>query len=253
VPPPEDEINEAGGKGSESPKPDGGRPETVDALVEQAKFHEEFEESRLHTNNQRAAWLLALDGVILGLAANQAREMLFKSSLLGSTGKWVAAISLFVAVLSVLVSAGCALKVIFRAPSWAWNLEEIQALDSSKSLYQEKAQVQNRFLGGLIERIREERDGYDRRKPWLERAFAALAVALVAVTVHIGVYSIRTVQSHCTPAATPTNSSQVFRRAQRPDATVYARLASVVTPQISDLPMPVGSLIERPKGEKCTR
>src|SRR6188768_850542 len=94
---------------------------TVEALVEEAKFHAEFEEARLNRNNQRAAWLLALDGVILGLAATQAREMLGNASLLGPTGRWMAALSLLAAVICVLASAGCALKVIYRTRSWGWD------------------------------------------------------------------------------------------------------------------------------------
>jgi hypothetical protein len=227
-------------------------PETVDELVEQAKFHAEFEESRLHTNNQRAAWLLALDGVILGLAANQAREMLVNSSLLGSTGRWLAAASLLLAVVFVLASAGCALTVIFRTKTWAWDRREIEYLPSSESVTREKAEAQGRFLIGLTQRIRDEREGYGERRRWLERAFVALGIALIAVTVHIGVYSVRTVQSSPCSAAARSSSSLVAGASQSGrGAPVAMRSASPGAIEAASLS--AESPFDPPKGGKCTR
>jgi hypothetical protein len=174
-------------------------PGTVEELVAEARFHAEFEESRFQTNNQRAAWLLALDGVILGLVANQAREMLSDSRLLGSAGKWIATFSLIAAVLLILASAFCALKVILRVNSWGWSIEEIEKMPGDEYIARGKTDTQGTFLAGLVERIKAERRDYPRRRKWLKGAFATLGVALFAIALHIGVYSVQTLNSPACP------------------------------------------------------
>jgi hypothetical protein len=190
--PPERPDSNAGGTAATDPG-------TVEELVAEARFHAEFEESRFQANNQRAAWLLALNGVILSLVANQAREMLTDSRLLGSTGKWIAAISLAAAVLLVLASAGCALMVILRVNSWGWCIEEIEKMPGDEYTARGKTETQGTFLAGLVERIKAERKDYPQQRNWLNGAFATLGVALVAIVLHIGVYSVQTLDGPACP------------------------------------------------------
>jgi hypothetical protein len=91
------------------------KPEAVEESVSEAKFHAEFEGSRLDALRQRSGWLLAFDGVIISLIASQTHEMLDKTSLLGSVGRWIAAGALASGALFVLASVGYALAAVFRA------------------------------------------------------------------------------------------------------------------------------------------
>jgi hypothetical protein len=225
---------------------------TVQELVEEAKFHTEFEQSRGETTNQRAGWLLALNGVILGLVANQAREMLTQSTLLGSAGRLAASITLFVAALFVLISAGCALKVIFRAKSWAWDTDEVKDMPSAESVGRKASETQGTFLIGLTNRIVEESKDYERRSKWLDGAFATLVVALVSVVLHIGVYSVRTVQNPgpCR-AATRAAAEQLIR----PSAVPARELVLAKTTQSSaGTNLSAGeSPFRPPRGGSCKR
>jgi hypothetical protein len=216
--------------------------DTVEELVAEARFHEEFEESRLNTNNQRAGWLLALNGVILGLIANQAREMLTQARLLGEVGRWLAAISLGIAAVFILISAACALAVIFRFPSWGWDDEEIENIAEEESISRTKVAAQGTFLLGLRNRILKERRAYGKRKKRLTWAFASLCVALVAVTIHIGVYSVRTIQNPCPLAGRPPSSIR-YEQAR----------GSARTTQVALLTTPVASPFHPPKGGDCSR
>jgi hypothetical protein len=230
----------------ESKPPDGTNPEehanTVEELVAEARFHEEFEESRLNTNNQRAGWLLALNGVILGLVANQGREMLAQARLLGEVGRWLAAISLGLAAVFILISAACALAVIFRFPSWGWDDEEIENIAEEESISRTKVSAQGTFLLGLRNRILKERRAYGKRQKRLTWAFASLGVALVAVTIHVGVYSVRTIQNPC-PLTGRAQSSLKYEQARR----------SARTTQVALLTAPVASPFHPPKGGDCPR
>src|SRR3982751_1020905 len=84
----------------------------VTESVDEAKLHVEFEERRLESQFQRAGWLVALDGVLLALAAGQAHELLDHASLLGRVGRWIAAIALLVAGVAVFASSLLALLAI---------------------------------------------------------------------------------------------------------------------------------------------
>jgi hypothetical protein len=230
----------------ESKPPGGMNPEdhaeTVEELVAEAKFHEEFEESRLISNNQRAGWLLALNGVILGLVANQAREMLTQARLLGEVGRWFAAVSLGLAAVFILISAACALAVIFRFPSWGWDDEEIENIAEEKSISRTKVAAQGTFLLGLRSRILKERRAFRERQKRLTGAFAFLGVALVAVTIHVGVYSVRTIQNPC-PLTGQVKPSQTYEQGQ----------GSARRTQVALLGTQVESPFTPPKGGNCPR
>jgi hypothetical protein len=187
--------------------------ETVGEVVREAESHADFEGSRLERLRQRAGWLLALNGVILGLIASQAHEMLDKASVLGSVGRWIAAGSLLFASVSILVSLGLALGAILKGRAWCPTDEEIDDLPKKKTLVLDKVSVQRTFLDGLAKRILVERASFDTANCLLRRAFYILSAGLVAVTIYIGVFAVRTVEHPCTagtrqPAASPATSVQ---------------------------------------------
>jgi len=248
------EEGEAEAAGSQSPGVEGAarcRPDTVDELVDEVKFHAQFEESRLNATNQRAAWLLALNGVILGLVASQALEMLSQARLLGPGGRSFAAISLMAAVLLVVVSAGCALKVVFKAKSWEWDLKEIEEMPGDDFAKMKRVTAQRAFIRGLAKRIRRERTSYNSLRRWLDAAFITLGVALVAVALHIGAYSVHTIQTSC-PATGKPNSTSV----RQVTAGKFDGSWSVVALPIADTTPTTPSEQpeeDRPRGKDCSR
>jgi hypothetical protein len=229
--------------------------ETVDAVVDEAKYHAEFEENRLTATNQRASWLLGFGGVILALAANQAREMLNQSRLLGHVGRPLAAIALLAGVALLIVSIGLALSVIWRAKSWEWNREEIGDLANTSSVQRPRAVAQGTFLRGLLTRILAERDGYGELRRRLTWAFATLAAGLAAIAVNIGVYAVRTIQNPCTAASTSTTQPRVAERAASAIAATHIRTLSLAPIAAPTTPTPTGptSPFPKPGGSACTR
>jgi len=129
-------------------------PDVVHAAVEQAKFHLEFEDARLQRDQQRAGWLLALNGVLLGLIANQARETLNDATLLGELGRDLAAGALAFAALFSVISAVAALLSLVRVKTWLWDIRSLEALGSPESLGRPRDHVDGEFLNGLIERLK---------------------------------------------------------------------------------------------------
>lgn len=176
--------------------------DTVTESVDEAKFHVEFEERRLESQFQRAGWLVALDGVLLALAAGQAHELLDHASLLGPVGRWIAAAALLVAGVAVFASSLLALLAILKSKSYEWNLKNLGMLAENQSLKRPRSKVQRLFLMGLIERVDETRKGYHDVRRRLAFAYLALGTALVAAVLYVGVYSVRTVEnpSTCSPA-----------------------------------------------------
>jgi hypothetical protein len=235
-----------------SPKPQYD-PETVDALVDEAKYHAQFEENRLAATNQRASWLLGFGGVILALAANQAREMLNQSQLLGPAGRPIAAVALLVGILLVVASIGLALSVIWRAKSWEWNREEIDDLANDDSVQRSRAVAQGTFLRGLLARILAERDGYSELRRRLTWAFATLAAGLAAIAVQIGVYAVRTIENPCptgvtssTQTGAPVSEARTFRLVS---STHVRYLTQNTTPTSPGKKSP----FPKPGGGSCTR
>jgi hypothetical protein len=166
-------------------------------LVEEAKFHVEFEQDRVQGQYQRAGWLVALDGVLLALAANQAHELLDHAGRLGSAGRWIAAISLFVAAVGVFVSGLLAGLAIRKTKSWVLKLSSVDELQTNTHINTPQAETQRRFLRLLVLRIKETRTGYCKMRRWLGYAYAALGIALVAVVLYVGVYSWRATEAPC--------------------------------------------------------
>jgi hypothetical protein len=182
-------------------------PGTVEELVEEARFHVEFEGSRLDALRQRAGWLLALDGVIVGLIASQSQEMLDQASALGPVGRWLASGALVVAVLLVLASLVLALVALRRAQSLRPENESLERMWGPDALERSKVATQRVFLRRLAERVLFERASVDRAGRALGRAFTALVVAILAVAVYIGVFAIRTVEN---PSPCAASSSSQF-------------------------------------------
>jgi hypothetical protein len=214
-------------------------PDVVHAAVEEAKFHLEFEDARLQRDQQRAGWLLALDGVLLGLIANQARETLNDATLLGALGRDVAAGALAAAALFAVLSAVSALISLVRVRTWVWGRRSYAQLGRPEVLAQPRDHVEGMFLNGLLVRLQEEAEPTEldeRDADWaasgrgivgwwrgslvlamlralrepisssirsrlLKTAFVWLTLALIAVGVHIGVWVERTVANPRCPLA----------------------------------------------------
>ena len=239
------------GKGE--PKEGGEQPwnaETVAEAAAEAKFHVEFEESRLEGQFQRAGWLVALDGVLLGLAGSQAHEVLSHASELGNTGRWIAAIALLITVMGVLCSAVLSLFAVSKKRSWAWSLEEIDDLAEEKTVQKDRAEVQGTFLRGLIERVRETRCGYVRVRRWLLAAYTSLGIALVSVSIFVGVYSVRTIQN---PSPCPHRTARVAEapRSHWVSPGTGAPRFGLLVALGGTRGVPVDSPFPKPKGGPC--
>jgi hypothetical protein len=208
-------LEEAGWR--EPPLPESGpttaNERTVRDLVDEAKFHAAFEESRLNSAQTRASWLLAFVGIIVGLAASQAHDTLLRSRGLGVVGRPLAAWSLIVAVVLLLASAGFALSVIFRAKSWVWDSDEIRKMPTYESVERDPTSVQGTFLRGLTQRILVESGAYKYLSRRLDIAFAALATGLAALAINVGVYAVRTVENPCPATLGQSSSSSLVFRA----------------------------------------
>jgi len=213
-------------------------PATVEALLDEAKFHAAFEESRLNAVQQRASWLLAFDGILIGLAASQSHALLAEARSLGSVGRPLAAISLGIAVILVLISSILALTVIFRAKSWVWSRDEIKNMPSHQSVRSEKAAVQGAFLRGLTNRILTESKAYGYLSRRLNVAFAVLAVGLTSAVISIGVYAVRTVENPC-PGASQADSS-LEADAQLHKTALFQPTANFVSDDSSPFRCPKG-------------
>jgi len=205
-------------------------PKTVEALVDEAKYHAAFEESRLNAVQQRASWLLAFDGILIGLAASQSHALLSEARGLGSVGRPLAAISLGVAVVLMLVSAILALTVIFRAKSWVWSPDEIKNMPSHESVQSDKGVVQGAFLFGLTQRIIAEAQSYRHLSRRLNLAFATLAAGLTAVVISIGVYAVRTVQNPCPNRLSGTSTVEATTKGVPTDQFVDESSETVPSP-----------------------
>jgi hypothetical protein len=107
---------------------------------------------------QRAAWMLALAGVIFGLGATQARETLIRAPLLGPDGEDIAALTLTLGLASVMVSAIFALLAVLPQPTWLLDKE------SRNSLYERVSQVESG-----------EKSEYDINKEYVDFVFTRLS------------------------------------------------------------------------------
>jgi hypothetical protein len=97
-------------------------PETVEALLENAKALADGEQDRGASLKQRAGWLLGFIGVTLSLLLGQARE--FAHSDLGSVGKPLAAALVLVALVFILDAARWALKTLAVVRLWHVDARE---------------------------------------------------------------------------------------------------------------------------------
>ena len=222
-------------------------PDTVEALVEQARYHASFEESRLTSAQQRASWLLAFDGLLIGLAASQSHALLSEARALGAVGRPLAAISLVGGTAFVLCSALLALTVIFRAKSWLWAPEEISGLPSPESVRQPRAEVQGSFLVGLTQRIGEEGKAFEKLSRRLEFAFAVLAVGLATLSISIGVYAVRTVQNPC-PSSITISVGSSAEAVARPQAALMLSERTGQFVADTEPPLEIRTPFKCPKG-----
>jgi hypothetical protein len=225
------------------------KDETVAESVDEAKFHIEFEKDRLQGQYLRAGWLIALDGVLLALAAGQAHELLNQTGRLGNVGRWIAAVALMVAAIGVFASAVLSLRgILLKSQAWQWDLVEIRDLAETETVLQDRAWVQGKFLRGLIEHIAIARCSYQEVRRWVMRGYVALVIALLAAVVYVGVYSERAIENPCTAAS---RSSAEHASSFTSNAPGVVQVRSGLSAFASTRSSPVDSPFPKPKGGVC--
>jgi heme A synthase len=165
-------------------------PESVEELLEQARDAAEEERSDAQSYGQRAGVLLGFCGVIVALAATQAREVLSRVPELSGAERWIAVISLGLAVLSVGAAAVMALLVLDTKKTKRVSLRELKLFPTSERLKEPKAEQQGRALRGLIKIIEAERAANAVRQRWLRSGAIALVTAILFLGAHVAVFLV---------------------------------------------------------------
>ena len=89
--------------------------ETSEELLDQTRWLADAEQERAHSLVTRAGVVIGFAGAAIALTAGQAKELLVRADELGSPGREIADIALFVAVALVVISAAMALICLSRA------------------------------------------------------------------------------------------------------------------------------------------
>ncbi|HEX2161366.1 MAG TPA: hypothetical protein VHF88_06035 [Thermoleophilaceae bacterium] len=147
------------------------------------------ERSRADSTTQKAAWLLAFCGVILGIAATQARELLLRADELGAVLRVGGTVTLALACVLVAIAATISLRVLFAGRGQvALHEEEIAGALNQGLLTETKAYNQLRAVRVLQRQIPRMRDINHRRATELLNGFASLLVAVFFFVGHVGVF-----------------------------------------------------------------
>ncbi len=179
--------------------------EAVEVILnDQLRVSSEVELKRADGFRQRASWLLGFSGVILGLGASQADELLKDTRELGSFGHIFAPVALGLAFLSVAAAASWSLWVLFLGKRGVPEFSEREIKDalSDDFLCKGKAFNQIRIAEATQSQILARRSINRRSNSLLIKAFVALLVALVLFVAQAGVMLENTVEGHACPYAT---------------------------------------------------
>jgi ABC-type Co2+ transport system permease subunit len=217
-------------------------PGAVEAILGQLDHWLQDERRRADSLSQRAAWLLGFCGVILGLGASQADELLQRSSELGSVGRPLAAIALGLAVIAVAVSAALSLRVLFLARGRDGRIvigrgEIEHALDDGH-LLESKTWHQLRAAQVLQKQIPSFRQLNNRIARGLLSAFAALLVAVVLFVAQIGVFVDDSIAGRTCPTARSSALVANIGRSHPIAISDPAAVAASVTPKVRKPPCP---------------
>jgi hypothetical protein len=200
----------------------------VEATLQQLRSSLADEEKRGDTFGQRASWLLAFCGVILGLGASQGDELLSRSRDLGSVGRPLAAVALGVAVLAVAVAAGLSLWALFlarrRRSLTVLSLKEIEKATAADRLVETKTWHELREIRLLQKRIPSLRALNNDVAGRLFGGFVSLLVAIILFLAHVGVFVEDTIESR----PCPHTRALLYRGSARPlDESALTRTYSL--------------------------
>ncbi len=159
-------------------------PETVEALLDNARALADGEQERGASLKQRAGWLLGFIGVTLSLVLAQTRE--FARSDLGGVGKPVAAALVLIALCFILDAARWALRTLSVVKLWHVDPEEAQRYPSWAYVGKRPEVARGEMLQGWVRQFADERPANDIKAEELQRAFRRLAVG-IAVLAAVGV------------------------------------------------------------------
>jgi hypothetical protein len=176
--------------------------EAVDVILnDQLRVSSEAELKRADGFRQRASWLLGFAGVILGLGAAQADELLKASRELGAFGHVFAAVTLGLAFLAVAAAAAWSLQALFLARKGfsEFDIPEIEEALDDKYVRKGKAYNQIRIAQVLQKQVVERRKVNIQSNKVLLRAFAALLVAVVLFIAQAGVFLENSVEGNVCP------------------------------------------------------
>lgn len=170
--------------------PRGYDEESVTALLELLDEEQDHEREDAQAYGQRAGVLLGFCGVIVGLLATQAREIMSRTPELSDLERWLAVSSLTAGVVLIGAAAVMALFVLAPKRAVAFSTEELERYPSRERVNEPKGMVQGRAMRGLVEAIKAERLANRVRRTWLTRAAIALVVALLFLITHMGVFLV---------------------------------------------------------------
>lgn len=164
-------------------------PETVEALLENAKALADGEQDRGASLKQRAGWLLGFIGVTLSLLLGQARA--FAHSDLGSVGKPLAAALVLVALVFILDAARWALRTLAVVPLWHVDAREALQYPNWGSITKKPEVARGEMLQGWVRQFADERPANDRKAQELQRAFRRLTYGVVILAGVAVIVSLR--------------------------------------------------------------
>jgi hypothetical protein len=156
-------------------------PETVTALLENAKALADGEERRGDSLKQRAGWLRGFLGVMLTVLLMQARE--FSRSDLGSVGKPLSAALVLVALVVLIDAARLALRTLSVVNLWHIGPDETTHYPSYRFIGKPPAEARGEMLQGWARQFAEERPANDIKAEQLQGAFRRLTSILGQIVV----------------------------------------------------------------------
>jgi cytochrome bd-type quinol oxidase subunit 2 len=214
--------------------------ETVGALLELVRDEQEEERADAQAYGQRAGVMLGFCGVIVGLLATQAREIMSRTPELSELERWIAVTSLAAGV--VLIGAAALMSLFVLAPKRATRLTigELEKFPSHERVNEPKVLAQGRAMRGLVAVIKSDRLANRVRRIWLTRAAITLVSALLFLIVHMGVFLVDATNG---PECQRASASQTQIASIEPAAVVAVLAQSTTTtpqtsPQESPFPCP---------------
>ena len=161
-------------------------PDTVEALLENAKALADGEDARGASLKLRAGWLLGFLGVMLTILLTQAREL--PRADLGAIGTPVAGTSVIIALGFILASARLAVKTLSVVQLWHVEPAEAQKYPTNEYISEQPEDARGKMLHGWVRQFADERPANNIKATDLQKAFQRLlygffALAGLAITI----------------------------------------------------------------------